>query len=191
MGNLDLVFLVDTSASLSVTDFMKAKNFASSVIDSFPIGPTGAQVSFVTFSSGFKVHFNLNDLHTRDDIKQAIGRIPYSTGATETGAALAYVSNNVFMLSTGARPDASKVIILITDGRSTDHSRAVQAAADAKKKGILIFAIGVGNQTFTDELNELATEPNCTHVIQLQGYGDLQSLINEIGQESCKGQFHF
>ncbi|XP_041369620.1 collagen alpha-6(VI) chain-like [Gigantopelta aegis] len=186
MSNLDLAFLVDTSASLSVTDFQKAKRFASTMIDSFTIGPGGVQVSFVTFSTGFKVHFNLNDHHTRRDIKDAIARVPYTTGATDTGAALAYVSHNVFMSATGARPDASKVVILVTDGRSTDHSKAVQAAQEAKKKGILIFAIGVGNKTFSDELNELATEPNCTHVIQLLGYGDLDALIDEIRQESCK-----
>nr|WNX29081.1 CREWS-C1 [Colubraria reticulata] len=50
------------------------------------------------------------------------------------------------------------VIVFITSDSSTVTEKAVQAAEEARSKGILLFAVGVGNDMDNTKLNELAGE---------------------------------
>ena len=54
-SNLDLAFVVDSSASLSPLNFNDALAFAADVLDPFTVGPNAVRVAFMTFSTGFKV----------------------------------------------------------------------------------------------------------------------------------------
>lgn len=49
--------------------------------------------------------------------------------------------NNVFQQNLGARPDATKVLIIITDGEATDHDN-IDAAKDIIRYIIGVWAAG-------------------------------------------------
>ena len=56
--------------------------------------------------------------------------------------------------------------MVLTDGKSQDEVSA--AAEDARKKGIILFAIGVGSQTEAAELNSIANKPSSTYVFSVE-----------------------
>lgn len=48
---------------------------------------------------------------------EAISNIAYMKGSTNIGKAIEYARKNMFTLKAGHRPDASKIVVVITDGK--------------------------------------------------------------------------
>ncbi|GFN90203.1 collagen alpha-1(xiv) chain [Plakobranchus ocellatus] len=108
----------------------------------------------------------------------------------------------------GSRVSAARVVIIITDGKSVDKIdaevsfclirlwgqslSATLGVPDLSNVGRIVLSTaedteeGVGNQVDTQELNNLASSPSCTHVQELQQYSELDSLKTEIKELSCK-----
>ncbi|XP_048244945.1 uncharacterized protein LOC124143446 [Haliotis rufescens] len=184
--NLDLAFLMDASGSVSADDFDSAKRFARDVIKIFQIGPNDVRVAFISFSTGYRAEFDFIKYTAKDEVLGAIDKVTKAGGGTETDLALNFASEDLFTDAMGSRNGSSKIILLVTDGKSNASTRTIAAARRARKKGIIIFAIGVGRHVDHLELVGVANAPSCTHVIVLSGYSDLTALVSEIQQRSCK-----
>eukprot|EP00061_Rhincodon_typus_P013146 g39331.t1 len=93
-----------------------------------------------------------------------------------TGAALDYVTRNVFNPSAGSRggTGASQILVLITAGKSRDD--VGQAAATMKHAGIVPFAIGAKNAD-TAELQRIVSNPDS--VLKLGDFNELQTIQEE------------
>ncbi|XP_069121965.1 uncharacterized protein [Argopecten irradians] len=183
---IDLVFVLDSSASLSPTDFDITKQFVADVVDQFDIGPQNVRVGVVEFSTAISASFLLNQFNTKDAVKKAVDGIQYSPGGTNTAAAIDKAVNEVFSTVNGARNGAAKVMILITDGRSENTVNTQTAAQNARMSGITIFTLGVTQSANKIELDGIASAPSCTHSQILNSYADLDSLKTEIQSVSCK-----
>ena len=57
---VDLVFVVDSSSSMSTDDFNRALYFVDRVVRGFTISPSYTKVGMVSFSSVARVEFYLN-----------------------------------------------------------------------------------------------------------------------------------
>ncbi|XP_071146626.1 matrilin-3-like [Mytilus edulis] len=185
---LDLVFALDSSTSLAPQEFDAAKQFVKSIVDSFEISSDKTQVGVIRFSTTIDGGFKLNTHTSADGLKKAIDGVQYKSGGTHTAEAIEYAINNLFTTTNGARLGSSKILILVTDGRSENRNETLRQAAAAKAKGISIFAIGVSAQVDERELNAVASQPTCTHVQILNSFDDLDSLKAEMEQVSCKAQ---
>ena len=64
---LDLVFVVDSSSSLSQDDFNRALYFVDQVASGFKISPTDTQVALITYSSVVRVEFYLKTYRLDSD----------------------------------------------------------------------------------------------------------------------------
>jgi hypothetical protein len=71
--------------------------------------------------------------------------IKYTAGSTNTFLALELVSSLVLTPEMGARPEVARVVIVVTDGKSSDEARTKHWAAQLKKQGAYVFAIGRPN----------------------------------------------
>ena len=114
---------MDSSSSIGSTDFTKQKDFVKNMVRQFTIGPNDAQISVVSFSDSVFDEFKLNKYSSKTQILGAIANIRYHTGTTATDLALSHVTSTSFMPTNGARPDASKIVIVLTDGQSTQASK--------------------------------------------------------------------
>ncbi|XP_069121954.1 collagen alpha-1(XII) chain-like [Argopecten irradians] len=184
---IDLVFVLDSSASLSPTDFDITKQFVADVVDQFDIGPQNVRVGVVRYSTAISVSFLLNQFNTKDAVKKAVDGIQYSPGGTKTAAAIDKAVNEVFSTLNGARNGAAKVMVLITDGRSENTSNTLTAAKNARMSGITIFTLGVTQNVNKTELDGIASAPSCTHSYIVNSFSDLDSLKTELQSVSCKG----
>ncbi|XP_058426943.1 cartilage matrix protein isoform X1 [Marmota monax] len=175
----DLVFLIDGSKSVRPENFELVKKFINQIVDTLDVSDRLAQVGLVQYSSSVRQEFPLGRFHTKKDIKAAVRNMSYMEKGTMTGAALKYLIDNSFTVSSGARPGAQKVGIVFTDGRSQDYIN--DAAKKAKDLGFKMFAVGVGNAV-EDELREIASEPVAEHYFYTADF----KTINQIGKKLQK-----
>ena len=117
---MDLAFVVDRSNSLSSDDFLRAKYFIQNVVDAFDINRDKTRVAVVSYSSAAKTEFVFNDHSTKSEVKAAISRMQFIGGSTATAEAIDRATTDIFVPAHGSRPDAVKVMVVITDGDSND-----------------------------------------------------------------------
>lgn len=95
-------------------------------------------------------------------------------------------------LSLGMRDDVPKVAFLLTDGTQNpkQYGRKVyDPVVSAKKlldRGINIFAIGVGAQANSEELEIIAGDPNRVHMAEKATDLPAESFIRTIAEKTCK-----
>lgn len=114
-------------------NFELVKKFINQIVDTLDVSDRLAQVGLVQYSSSVRQEFPLGRYHTKKDIKAAVRNMSYMEKGTMTGAALQYLVDNSFSVSSGARPGAQKVGVVFTDGRSQDYIN--DAAKKAKELG--------------------------------------------------------
>ena len=56
-------------------------------------------------------------------------------------------------------------------------------------KDITVFAIGVGNYLSTNELNAIATDPDCKNVFYLNNFFEFDAMKEAIEKKTCEGKF--
>lgn len=148
LSSLDIVFLIDGSGSVGLQDFRKMLIFVSTVMTSF--SETDTQFALMQYSSRFETHFDFRRFSSVRDPNILISTIRKIGGETKTPTAIHKVTTELFVPSSGARDKAVKLLIVITDGVTVgDNRRLEDSANEARRRGIVCFAIGVG-RAFTN-----------------------------------------
>ncbi|KAL3871108.1 hypothetical protein ACJMK2_039127 [Sinanodonta woodiana] len=182
---LDLVFVLDSSASMSRYDFTTVKSFAAAVVGGFDVSVDNVRVAAVKFSSQVYLEFNLSSYTDKASVTAAIQKIQYEAGDSATHLALKFVADHIFSPTDGTRPDSAKVVILVTDGRSSDTLSTRGASTDLKERGVLIFTIGVGDAIDTNELERVASEPTCMYTRTVSDFAGLSNISALVQQTAC------
>lgn len=83
--------------------------------------------------------------------------------------------------------DAPNVLVLFTDGESSDHGTAVQAAQQLKARDVAILCVGIGNGATVNrlihQLKELASKPEYVFKSNMNA---LNTIENELVKDICK-----
>lgn len=185
----DLVFLLDASSSVGKEDFEKVRQWVSNLVETFEIGQDKTRVGVVRYSDRPTTEFDLGRYQTREEIKAAAKNIKYDGGNTNTGDALRYINTYSFSKEAGGRPSdraIKKVAILLTDGRSQDY--VLNPATAARKAGIRIFAVGVG-EALKEELDEIASEPKSAHVFHVSDYNAIDKIRGKLRRRLCESKW--
>ncbi|XP_025089517.1 collagen alpha-1(XII) chain-like [Pomacea canaliculata] len=127
----DVVFMLDTSASIWEPDYKKQLAFVSDLVTKLNVGPNTTHVGVVSFSTGARVVMYLNELnHDIQGMQRRISNTYFLRGSqTQIDKALKLARESLFSESRGARPDVPRLIIIITDGYSTDKKKHHQTGA--------------------------------------------------------------
>lgn len=119
------MFLLDASYSEGSDNFKKQVQFVENFVNQFNVGPDAAQFSVITFATSVHNEFYLNTYSTVSGVVSGIQKISYRPGATYTDKALSYAQTVSFQPQHGARPDAEKIVIVLTDGQSSSHANTL------------------------------------------------------------------
>ncbi|XP_059122541.1 integrin alpha-L isoform X1 [Peromyscus eremicus] len=175
-GKVDLVFLFDGSGSLHKHEFEKILDFMKDVMRK--LSNTSYQFAAVQFSTSYRTEFTFLDYVQQKDPDVLLRSVKHMSLLTNTFGAINYVVTNVFREESGARPDATKVLIIITDGEATDSGN-VDAAQDITR-----YVIGIGKHFKTpkgqESLHIFASKPTKEFVKILDKFEKLKGLFDEL-----------
>ncbi|XP_044205310.1 matrilin-4 isoform X4 [Thunnus albacares] len=173
-GPVDLVFLIDSSRSVRPHEFETMRKFMIDILDTLDIGLNATRVGVVQYSSQVRSEFSLKTHSKLDTMVKGINQIIPLAQGTMTGLAIKYVMNSAFTAEEGDRPKVPNVAVIVTDGRPQD--RVAEVAAEAREKGIEIYAVGVARADMTS-LRAMASPPFEDHVFLVESF----DLIHQFG----------
>ncbi|NXD10934.1 VWA1 protein, partial [Nothocercus nigrocapillus] len=157
----DLLFLLDSSGSVSNYEFSRVKEFIWDLIRPFTFGPNDVQTSIIHISTTPTMEFPFDRYLSSGTVQQAIRDTQQLMGDTNTGKALSYAKEKLFSNEAGARPDVPKVMVWVTDGFSTDDvSEPMQLLKDM---GVTVFIVSTGRGNYL-ELSAAASQPPEKHL---------------------------
>ncbi|KAM4542217.1 collagen alpha-1(XII) chain isoform 3-T3 [Odontesthes bonariensis] len=178
----DVVLLVDGSYSIGLQNFAKVRAFLEVLVNSFDIGANKVQISLVQYSRDPYTEFALNTHHDINTVVKAVRTFPYRGGSTNTGKAMTYVREKIFIPVRGARENVPRVMVLITDGKSSDSFK--DAATNLRNADVEIFAVGV-KDAVRSELEAIANPPSDSHVFEVEDFDAFQRISKELTQSIC------
>uniref|UniRef100_A0A8C3UTI7 VWFA domain-containing protein n=1 Tax=Catharus ustulatus TaxID=91951 RepID=A0A8C3UTI7_CATUS len=181
--SMDIALLVDGSGSIVPRDFQTMLRFLAEVMRRF----RGSDFSLVQYSYAFRVHFSFRDFRRSRDPVRLLAGVRQLTGTTRTASAIKFVEN-MFVSSAGARPDARRILVVVTDGEKTDdrleYSDVIPAA---ERMAVTRYAIGVG-QAFSSpwaqqELDAIASAPPGEHVFRVDNFDALARIHTQLQEK--------
>ncbi|XP_033101174.1 sushi, von Willebrand factor type A, EGF and pentraxin domain-containing protein 1-like isoform X2 [Anneissia japonica] len=176
-SQLELVFLVDSSASVGKTNFFNELKFVKKVLADFVVSYWSTRVAVITFASRTRV-LNVTDQisfptiehHKCSLFTEELPNITYVGGGTYTKGAF----ENAYSILKKARKDATKAVFLITDGYSNGGDpRSIAKKLRADDVEIFTFGISNGN---VRELYEMSSLPKHEHCYILEDFQEFESL---------------
>lgn len=181
-GNGDVVFILDSSASIGGRQWYAAKQFAIDVVNGLPLASQDITIGAVTFSKAATTEWRLGDYHTSEVITDLLWALPWTAGVTNSQDGLQH-AKRVFE-ETG-RSDVPRIAIFLSDGESNVHPElTIPAAEELRAIGVEVFAVAV-RESGIAELQGIASEPTETFYHQIDNFDDLMAIVTTIIQQTC------
>ncbi|XP_040912371.1 collagen, type XXVIII, alpha 2a [Toxotes jaculatrix] len=190
---MELVFVIDSSESVGPENFEIIKDFVTRLVDRTTVGRNATRIGLVLYSLDVHLEFNLVRYMNKQDVKQAIRKMPYMGEGTYTGTAIRKATQEAFF---SARPGVRKVAIVITDGQ-TDKREPVKldiAVREAHAANIEMYALGIVNSSdptqaeFLRELNLIASDPDTEHMYLIDDFNTLTALESKLVSQFCEDE---
>ena len=190
---VELVFLVDSSASVGAENFFNELKFVKKLLADFTVYSDAARVAVVTFSSKNRVvrhidHLSSSPAWQSEDLErhkcrlleQELPAIGYTGGGTYTLGAILEAQ----AVLEEARPDAVKAVFLITDGYSNGGDPR-PAAKRLREQGVRLFTFGIRNGN-VKELFDMASEPAQEHSYIVDSFEEFEALARRALHEDLQ-----
>lgn len=172
----DLLFLLDSSASVTHYEFSRVREFLGQLAAPLPLGPGAVRASLVHVSSRPHSEFPFDRHGSGAAVQDAILAAAQRMGNTNTGLALAYAKEQLFAEAAGARPGVPKVLVWVTDGGSSDP--VGPPMQELKDQGVTVFIVSTGRGSRL-ELSAAASAPAERH-LHFVDVDDLPIIASEL-----------
>ncbi|XP_075284352.1 uncharacterized protein LOC142362173 [Opisthocomus hoazin] len=180
----DILFLVGQSQGAGMESSQLVKDFISSMACSFEnvvMGEGGIRLAVALYGEQPRMSVELTDYVTIKEMLVAIQDLSIKGSSLKTGSALAFAAHTMSRLDM-LREDAAKVVVLITDGKSSDSVE--DEARVLQDGGVTVFAVGI-NGADKNELNKIASEPTAEHVLYVEDYHLLHNVAPKLSRRLC------
>ncbi|XP_062387158.1 collagen alpha-6(VI) chain-like [Sardina pilchardus] len=154
----DVVFLLNGSGSVAADQFLIMKTLVKNMTRS--LLPYDTLFAFAQYSSSFTTHVNFNQFD-RTTFESQVNSIVQTRGGTYPTWDMGKVVQEMLNSSVGARADAKRFLIVITDGQSCDSASYPSVAAQADASNITRYTIGVSS---------------AEHMFNVTNFGGLQQI---------------
>ncbi|XP_023571254.1 von Willebrand factor A domain-containing protein 2 isoform X2 [Octodon degus] len=169
---IDILFLLDSSASTALEGFLRAKAFVKRFVQAVLSEDSQARVGVASYSRELAMAVPIGKYQDLPDLVRSLDGIVFSGGPTLTGKALHWVAEHGFRTATRTSHDRpQRVVVLLTESYSQD-----EVAGPARHvRGRDLLLLGVGSEDVQVELEEITGSPG--HVVI---YAEPQDLLNKI-----------
>lgn len=184
----DIVLVVDSSGSIGIENFQRVKVFLQNLVNKLDIDTDLARVGLLVFNDKMKWEFQIGELNNKLDLFRTIQRIQYVVGGTLTSDALEKVRLEGFAKN---RTGVPMIAVVITDGLSRYPPLTRYQASLLRKENVLIYAIGVGNKTNSNEIYNMASIPEEKYITEFSSFADLDAtnISLPVNYVRCKEKF--
>lgn len=173
---------LDGSDSLKQNGFGKIQELAKNTLKRFKISESATHVGLMEFSKEVTPVLPLNELYDSGEIAEVIHKIKPSGGdATATDELLKAAASAMFAVPAGGRADAGKVLIVITDSKSTGKVQLKEAVKPAQDKGILVFVVDIGDETDPMELSDIT--PSNDEIKKVETPDDAPKIADKLADD--------
>uniref|UniRef100_A0AAY5EXT8 VWFA domain-containing protein n=1 Tax=Electrophorus electricus TaxID=8005 RepID=A0AAY5EXT8_ELEEL len=185
-GALDIVFVIDSSESVGLTNFTLEKNFVINTINRLgsmakdPNSETGTRVGVVQYShSGTfqAIHLNDSKIDSLSAFKDAVKKLEWIAGGTWTPSALKFAYDNLIRDSRRSR--AKVTVVVITDGRFDPRDDDKLLNYLCTNNSVDVNAIGIGDMFEQPEENESLKSIACEEQGRVTGMRRFADLVAE------------
>jgi len=158
--------------------------FGRRVASAFKVAPEETRIGLITYATDAQVMMNFHRYSDPDAIVEARDavRVKPHTGKY-TGQALQLAKEGLF--DTGHRADALDVVVLLTDGPSSDDVTMPSRAL--RDMGVKIITVGIGQDIDRNQLDDVASDPDEEHVFTAD-YDSLATIIGRTQRAACVGK---
>lgn len=185
---IDLTLIIDSSGSVSPTDFEEGKKALLDLTSRLNVGTEKAGVAILNFASNVSLSA-ATDVYEFDRIKlmNEIAVLPRLGTNTATGDALALAKAYCDARCRPISKGVPRIFAIFTDGHSNEGRPAIPAAEAIRSTPTegTIFAVGIGNIGVDGdtELRGIAGDPD--YVMSISSYLDLARVTNAITLKMC------
>ncbi|XP_037310495.2 collagen alpha-6(VI) chain-like [Pungitius pungitius] len=180
----DIIFLVDTSKSISKTQFKDMQTFMKTVVNQTKVGQENTRFGLLSYSTTPTRHFDLKDHDCKLDVLKGIDIKNPERDDTYTSRALNF-SLEFFDAKYGGRRERGvpQILMVITDGEATDPYDLKKNSDALRKRGVNVVSIGVKNALKT-ELEIMADDPS--KVFFVDNFEELSTLYRQMSNIFCR-----
>ncbi len=184
---LDLVVLFDSSGSIGPYDFNKEKRFVINLLENLVIGPNDTRVAIINFSTRSEILTDFKTFKNMENVRKVINKADYLDEKTYTNKALKQANDIVLQEQNGMRPideGVPKVVLVVTDGASTDNTKTLEEAARIKRRGFNIITVGVGQFLNIEELIDMASSPSDQYLAN--NFDQISLILSSLSKSTCQ-----
>ncbi|TFK02284.1 Collagen alpha-3(VI) chain [Platysternon megacephalum] len=172
----DVVFLIDGSQFIT-SEFNLIRAFIERIVNSLDVGFDATRVAVIQFSDEPEVNFLLNVHSSKDEVLSAVRKLRPKFGQrVNVGAALEYVSKNIFIRPSGSRIEEGvpQFLILLYSRQSADDIK--DPALQIKESGVAPLTIA--KNVDPEELTKISLSPE--YIFPVRNFQELPSLEQKL-----------
>lgn len=179
---IDLVFAISAVSFNAGEVFEKTQEAVTSIVDKY--GTNNIQYAVILFGSDAQAVIDFDSYATTEQLKERVTNLPRVSGGPALDAAFKLV-DQVFS-SPGARKDARKVLVVITDKKTSSRlDDVIPEANKLEDMAVAVIPVGIGTDADRKELEELT--PDVSDVITISKVDDPDELGRKIMEKVLKG----
>ena len=179
---IDLVFAISSVSSSADKVFQATQDAVTSIIEKY--GTNDIHYAVILFGSDAQADIDFDSYATSEQLNEMFSNLRRLKGGPVLDEALK-LAGQVFT-SPGARRDAHKVLVVITDKKTSSKlDDVIPEASKLEDMEVTVIPVGIGAETDRKELEELT--PDVTDVIATSKVADPDELGRKIMEKVLKG----
>ena len=152
----DVLFVVDSSQSVSKEKFLRELDFVKAFARTLDISPDKSRVGVVTFGNTPTHSIRFEEYTNIQSFSRGVDVVPYIAGPKRLDKALVFAAR----ILSKARPNVKKMLVVLTDGKQPLARDPLDASAKPLHQlGVKISVIGAGGNVSVLELSKITSEP--------------------------------
>ncbi|CAJ0942316.1 unnamed protein product, partial [Mesorhabditis belari] len=158
--NFDVYLIVDTSTSITPTDFSTLKQQILSFVSVYPLGDSNVNFGLVTISLDAQLYYT--GFHANQNRKQLLSTLGYLTQDASNGQTLALALraiNSTFLVQN--YPTPNKLVVYLSGNTNFDQDPTALSQSIASTYGVHFVAVKWNAGADTTKLSTLTGGANC------------------------------
>uniref|UniRef100_A0A2K5VES0 Integrin subunit alpha 10 n=1 Tax=Macaca fascicularis TaxID=9541 RepID=A0A2K5VES0_MACFA len=186
---MDVVIVLD--GSNSIYPWSEVQTFLRRLVGKLFIDPEQIQVGLVQYGESPVHEWSLGDFRTKEEVVRAAKNLSRREGReTKTAQAIMVACTEGFSQSHGGRPEAARLLVVVTDGESHDGEELPAAlktceAGRVTRYGIAVLGHYLRRQrdpsSFLREIRTIASDPDERFFFNVTDEAALTDIVDALG----------